>query len=126
LAGKTRETTQQIQSVIGTLKQGAADAVDIANLGIGEADNGVQQVIETQLALKGICEAVERISCMSQQMAVASENQSHTVEDISGQINTIAVTVENTAKNANVAAVRGRELESISQGLHALVERFNR
>ncbi|MEQ1741683.1 MAG: methyl-accepting chemotaxis protein, partial [Candidatus Nitrotoga sp.] len=126
LAGKTSETTQQIQRIIGTLKQGADDAVNIANLGIGEADHGVQQVIEAQLALQGIREAVERISGVSQQMAAASEEQSHVVEDIYGQINNITATVENTAKNANTAVVRGRELESISCGLHALVERFNR
>ena len=126
LAGKTRETTQQIQSIIGTLKKGADDAVNIANLGICEADHGVQQVIEAQLALQGIREAVERISGMSQQMAAASVEQSHVAEDISGQITSIAATVENTAKNANTAVVRGRELESISRGLHALVERFNR
>lgn len=126
LAGKTSETTQQIQRIIGTLKQGADDAVNIANLGIGEADHGVQQVIEAQLALQGIREAVERISGVSQQMAAASEEQSHVVEDIYGQINNITATVENTAKNANTAVVRGRELESISRGLYALVERFNR
>jgi aerotaxis receptor len=126
LAGKTRETTQQIQSIIGTLKKGADDAVDIANLGICEADHGVQQVIEAQRALQGIREAVERISGMSQQMATASEEQSHVAEDISGQITSIAATVESTAKNANTAVVRGRELENISRGLSALVVRFNR
>lgn len=117
LAGKTRETTQQIQSIIGTLKKGADDAVDIANLGICEADHGVQQVIKAQRALQGIREAVERISGMSQQMATASEEQSHVAEDISGQITSIAATVESTAKNANTAVVRGRELENISRGL---------
>ena len=84
------------------------------------------QVIEAQRALQGIREAVERISGMSQKMATASEEQSHVAEDISEQITSIAATVENTAKNANTAVVRGRELESISRGLHALVERFNR
>ena len=126
LAGKTRETTQQIQSVIGTLTKGADDAVKIANLGISEADLGVQQVIEAQRALQGIREAVERISGKSQQMAATSEEQSHVVEGVSGQISEIAETVKSTANNANAAVVRGRELENISRGLRALVERFNR
>ena len=59
-------------------------------------------------------------------MAVASEEQSYVTENISGQIISIAATVENTAKNANTAVVRGREIESIFHSLHALVERFNR
>jgi len=126
LASKTRVSTQQIQSVIETLKKGADEAVSIARLGIREADHGVRQVIEAQGALQGIREAVERISGMSQQMAAASEEQAHVAEDIARQINNVAGTVEKTAKNANAAVIRGSELESTSRGLRALVERFNR
>ena len=126
LASKTRVSTQQIQSVIETLKKGADEAVDIARLGIREADHGVRQVIEAQSALQGIREAVERITGMSQQMAAASEEQAHVAEDIARQINNVAGTVEKTAKNAHAAVIRGGELENTSRGLHALVERFNR
>lgn len=126
LAAKTRVSTQQIQSVIETLKKGADEAVSIAKLGIREADHGVQQVIEAQCALQGIRDAVERISGMSQQMAAASEEQASVAEDIARQINNVAGTVERTAKNANSAVIRGRELESTSRGLNSLVERFNR
>ena len=107
-------------------RQGTDDAVSIANLGICEADNGVQQAIEAQHALQGIREAIERISSTSQQIATVSEEQSHVAENISGQVNNIAETVDNTANNAKAAVVRGRELESVSRGLRALVERFNR
>ena len=126
LASKTRVSTQQIQSVIETLKKGADDAVSIARLGIREADHGVQKVIEAQGALQGIREAVERISGMSQQMAAASEEQAHVADDIARQINNVAGTVDRTAKNANAAVARGSELETTSRGLRALVERFNR
>lgn len=126
LASKTRVSTQQIKSVIEALKNSADQAMSIAKLGIVEADDGVLQVIETQKALQGIRDAVERISGMSQQMAAASEEQAHVAEDIARQINNVAGTVEETAKNAHTAVIRGTELESASKGLHALVERFNR
>lgn len=126
LAGKTSQSTEQIQSIIATLKKGADDAVKIARLGINEADQGVLHVIEAQEALKGIREAVERISGMSQQMAAASEEQAHVAEDISRQINNVAETVERTASDAGAAVVCGNELESSSRGLRALAERFNR
>ena len=38
----------------------------------------------------------------------------------------VAGTANRTAKNANAAVARGRELETTSRGLRALVERFNR
>lgn len=126
LAGKTRQSTLQIQGVIESLRTGAEEAVSIANLGIQEAEQGVAQVLEAQRALQGIREAVERISDMSHQMAAASQEQSNVAEDVSRQINTVASTVQKTAQNANAAATRGGELERISSGLRALVERFNR
>jgi aerotaxis receptor len=85
-----------------------------------------KQVIEAQCAIQGIRDAVERISGMSQQMAAASEEQASVAEDIARQINNVAGTVERTAKNANSAVIRGRELESTSHGFNSLVERFNR
>ena len=126
LAGKTRESTQQIQGVIESLKKGADEAVSIAQVGIKEADNGVSQVIEAQDALQGIREVIARISSMGQQMATASEQQAHVAEDISRQINNVAATFEASASNANAAVARGSELETTSRGLRALVERFNR
>jgi aerotaxis receptor len=126
LASKTRESTQQIQRIIETLKKGADEAVSIAKLGMHEADHGVQQVTEAQKALKGIRQAVERISSMSQQMAAASEEQAHVAEDIAQQINNVAGTVDKTVNNASAAVRRGSELEDISRGLRSLVERFNR
>lgn len=126
LAGKTRQSTLQIQGVIESLRTGAEEAVSIANLGIQEAEQGVAQVLEAQRALQGIREAVERISDMSHQMAAASQEQSNVAEDVSRQINTVASTVQKTAQNANAAATRGGELERISSSLRALVERFNR
>ncbi|CRM08172.1 methyl-accepting chemotaxis protein [Pseudomonas brenneri] len=126
LAGKTRESTEQIQGIIQNLRAGADEAVEIASTGIREAEQGVQQVLQAQQALLGIRQAVERITGMSQQMAAASQEQSHVAEDVSQQINNVAATVQKTAGNANAAVIRGRELESISSGLRALVERFNR
>nr|WP_095159147.1 PAS domain-containing methyl-accepting chemotaxis protein [Pseudomonas sp. Irchel 3E13] len=126
LAGKTRQSTQQIQGVIENLRKGADEAVSIADLGIREAEQGVAQVVEAQEALQGIRVAVERITDMTRQMAAASQQQSHVAEDVACQINNVAGTVQRTADNANAAATRGAELEHISSGLRALVERFNR
>jgi aerotaxis receptor len=126
LAGKTSESTQQIQTIIASLKKGADEAVSIAKLGISEADSGVAQVIEAQDALQGITETISRISGVGHQMAMASEEQTHVAEEISRQINNVADTCEKSACNASAAVARGAELESAARGLRALVERFNR
>lgn len=126
LANKTRESTKQIQEIISVLKNGADEAVNIAKMGISEADHGVQQVLAAQEALQGINDAVQRITNMSLQMATASDQQAHVAEDIARQINNVAVTADQSSRDANTAAQRGSDLEQSSQSLHILVERFNR
>ena len=126
LASKTRDSTQQIQSIIESLRQGADGAVTIARSGQDEAEQGARQVAETRDALQGIRGAVELISGMSQQMAAASEEQSLVAEDISRQVNNIAMTTERTGGNADAASLRASELEKVARELQSLVERFNR
>jgi aerotaxis receptor len=126
LAGKTRESTQQIQSIIETLTKGADKAVSIAKLGIKEADHGVHQATQAQEALQGIMAAVERISNMSQQMAAASDQQAHVADDIAKQITSVANTFEQTGRDAQSAMECGADLEKTSGDMRSLVERFNR
>ncbi len=126
LASKTRDSTQQIQAIIQSLTSKADEAVAIAKVGDKEAAQGLAQVIEAQVALQGIREAVNRITGMSQQMAAAAEEQAHVAEDIARQVTSIAVTTDSNVGKADLAMQRGRELEGAARGLRALVERFNR
>ena len=77
-------------------------------------------------ALDGISASVSRISGMSQQMATASEEQSHVAEDISRQITRIAQLSDQSAGQAHQGATVGKELEQMADYLHSLAERFNR
>ena len=126
LASKTRDSTQQIQSIIQSLTSKAEEAVAIAQVGDKEAAQGLAQVIETQQALQGIRDAVNRITGMSQQMAAAADEQAHVAEDIARQVTSIAGTTDSNVNKADLTMQRGRELEGAARGLRALVERFNR
>lgn len=83
---KTQGSTKSIQRIILPLKGGVDQAVEVTCLGSVKARSGVKQVISTQGALDGIEGAVERIHQVSKQMAAASEQQAHVVEEISRQI----------------------------------------
>ena len=125
LASKTRDSTEAIQQIIGTLQDVALQAVAIARQGSDEARAGVERVIETERALDGITSAVGGIHEMAEQMAAAAEQQSHVAEDISRQITTISQASERNAEITGRTALLGRDLESTAHSLHALVERFN-
>ena len=125
LASKTRDSTATIQGIIETLQARAANAVEIARSGTLEADDGVRQVVSTQQALQEVGDAIELIHDMSQQMAVASEQQAHVAEDISRQITRIADASDVNAGLAEESAQAGSELDQTARAMHALVERFN-
>ena len=126
LAGKTQESTEQIQRIIGSLQQVAAQAVEVAHQGSHEAQTGVHQVTETQQALDGITRAIAQIHEMGQHMAAASNQQASVAEDISRQITNIANVSDQNAELAQRSAQTGQDMETTAQALHTLVERFNR
>ncbi|EGH18093.1 aerotaxis receptor Aer, partial [Pseudomonas savastanoi pv. glycinea str. race 4] len=83
LASRTQSSTEQIQQIITSLRDGADRAVQTANKGEQISQESVASVEAVQKALDGISQSVTRITGMSQQMASASEEQSHVAEKIS-------------------------------------------
>ncbi|WP_442969027.1 methyl-accepting chemotaxis protein [Pseudomonas sp. PGPR81] len=125
LALKTRSSTKSIQDVIAALRNSANSAVAIARKGNEDAEQGVQFVSDTKLALEGIKLAMEKINSMSQQMAAAAEEQSHVAEEISRQITHIAETADQSLDTASKASESGQELERTASALYSLTGRFN-
>lgn len=126
LALRTQTSTEQIQGIIGTLREGASRAVTTATRGQAVSQESVASVEAVQQALNGISHAVSQITGMSQQMASASEQQTHVAESINQQINRIAQLCDQSAGQAQQGSNISRELEEMAQYLHSLAERFNR
>jgi aerotaxis receptor len=126
LAQRTRTSTEQIHGFIASLNNGADRAVSTAARGEQISRDSMQRVEAVQSALVGISQAVSRITAMSQQMASASEQQSHVTEDINQQITRIAQLCDHSAGQAEQGAAISRDLEGMADYLHSLAERFNR
>ncbi|ARD13605.1 chemotaxis protein [Pseudomonas savastanoi pv. retacarpa] len=126
LASRTQSSTEQIQQIITSLRDGADRAVQTANKGEQISQESVASVEAVQKALDGISQSVTRITGMSQQMASASEEQSHVAENISQQITRIAQLCDESASQAQQGSQISSELEEMAQYLHSLAERFSR
>ncbi len=126
LASRTQTSTEQIQGIIGELRDGASRAVATATRGQATSQESVASVEAVQHALSGISQAVSRITGMSQQMASASEQQTLVAENINQQINRIAQLCDQSAGQAQQGSNISHELEQMAQYLHGLAERFNR
>ena len=104
LAQRTRTSTEQIHGIIASLQADTDRAVSTASKGEQISHDSMQSVEAVPSALVGISQAVSRITGMSQQMASASEEQSHVAEDINQQITRIAQLCDHSAGQAKQGA----------------------
>ncbi|MBA3987670.1 MAG: chemotaxis protein [Idiomarina sp.] len=124
LAGKTRESTDRIHTIIETLSKRAASAVTVSAAGEKAAQSGVDKVSETEQALQAIDRAVTAISDTTQQMAAAVEEQSNVAEHISEQVTHMADGAGKALENAAATADASEHLEETIAEMQALVRRF--
>ena len=94
--------------------------------GVSLSEACAQEVDSLREALNGIVHSVGEISAMSHQMAVATEQQTQVVGDISGQIESIATLATRNAGSASEGAQSSRLLLSQAEALRELAQRFDR
>lgn len=124
LAGKTRESTDRIHHIIGTLTSRADNAVEVSKAGERAAQQGVDKVSETERALQAIDKAVSAISETSMQMSAAVEEQSQVAEHISEQVTHMKDGAGEALSNAQATEKASSHLQQTASQLKALVQRF--
>ncbi|WP_419177678.1 methyl-accepting chemotaxis protein [Pseudomonas fluorescens] len=97
LARRTQASTDEIQLMIGSLKQGAENAVSSMRTGQAATGTGVESSQRTGASLTAITGQVERISDMNHQVATATEEQSAVTEEINRNVQGISDLARETA-----------------------------
>ncbi|WP_371316664.1 methyl-accepting chemotaxis protein [Pseudomonas gingeri] len=97
LARRTQGSTDEIQAMIQSLKQGAEHAVSSMRSGQAATGTGVEASQRTGASLQAITGQVERISDMNQQVATATEEQSAVTEEINRNVQGISDLARETA-----------------------------
>jgi len=124
LAGRTQESTEEINQVIEKLQTGSRKAVEVMNKSSEEAQSVVEQATKAGASLVAISTAVGRINDMSTQIASAAEEQSATAEEINHNIISITEMSNETSTGAQQTASASDELARLGTELQNLVGRF--
>ncbi len=124
LAGRTQESTQEIEEMISRLQSGTDNAVKVMASGKEMTQVGVEQAAAAGEALQTINAAVERISSMNTQIASAAEEQSSVTDEINRSIVSINEVAEQSSIGAQQTAAASDDLAKLAEQLKALVERF--
>ncbi|SNY53345.1 methyl-accepting chemotaxis sensory transducer with Pas/Pac sensor [Arsukibacterium tuosuense] len=126
LARRTQQSTKEIYTIVTELTGRASEAVDIADAGAKDAEDGLLHVVESGTMLSGISEAVNQIAQMSTHMASAVEEQAHVAEDINKQIVSISTLADASTESSVKLSDTITYLNKIADELHELVVRFKR
>lgn len=124
LAQKTRQSTQDIEQMIGGLRQQTRDT---AVLMLESADFAASTAVDAEGAMQQLAQAVQQIhqvSALAAQIAAATLQQSHAAEEISQSVTEIHDAARHNAAAAEQTAMASRQLQQLSGELHLLSGQF--
>ncbi|PKF62501.1 methyl-accepting chemotaxis protein [Psychromonas sp. psych-6C06] len=124
LAGKTQESTKEINAKIESLQNGALRAVESMKKSRETSDVSVEKAGEASASLARISQSISRMSEMNLQIATASEEQTNVTEEIARNITNISDATERTYEGANEVVNTTQELSSIGERINTEVNKF--
>ncbi|MFT5260766.1 MAG: methyl-accepting chemotaxis protein [Gammaproteobacteria bacterium] len=124
LAGRTEESTTEIQSIIERLQSGTEKAVNAMESSREKAIKVVDQSQATESSLTHIMTNVDTISNMNSQVASAAVEQSAVSEEVSANIVKINEVSEDTVDEAAKTSQASSDLAEQAQNLSNIVNEF--
>ena len=124
LAGRTAQSTSEIQTMIENLQQGVARAVTVMQECSREMDSCMDQSSHANNAMEEVQGIVVLISDMSSQIASAAEQQQATSADIATNLNRISDISDLNYQGIERVAQTSQQLDSLAEQQESLVKRF--
>ena len=124
LAASTKDSAQGIRQIVVKLNEQAHESVTIAKIGSDKAESGLEKVVESEAMLQSIGNSLSNITLMSDQMAVAVEEQVLVSKGMNDQIREISDLASHSLKSTEESAKSIRLSQKVSGELYELVTRF--
>jgi methyl-accepting chemotaxis protein len=124
LAEGTTHSTTEISQMIDKIQHAMANAIRAMERGTGEVEKGRELGAKTAEALNDILKANNQVMEMITNISVSAQEQSHTAEEISRNIENIANITKTTAQGVRQIDSTSEILVNQTSLLKTLVERF--
>jgi len=124
LAGRTQESTQEIETMIEHIQNSATESVQAMESSCEKADVCRSVAANAKEALQNISTAINTINDMAYQIATASEEQSSVAEEINRNISSINQVAESNANGTEKTVSVVGDMEETIQTLNSLVDQF--
>ena len=124
LAGRTQQSTEEIQKMIQNLQGGTREAVSVMERGQEMTGETVEQANKAGEALQAIADAVSTITNMTAQVASAAEEQNAVAEEINTNIVNISSLARETGEAAHNSNSAAEQMARLAKQLETAVSRF--
>lgn len=124
LAGRTSESTNKIEKIIGQLLVGTQQAVELMERSKDQAYKSVTQSESTGESLQQILNSIDTISNMNQMVALSADEQRSVAEEVSKNIVRIDEFSEQTVEDAKSTSESTENLSAQAEQLKSIVNEF--
>lgn len=124
LAERTTKATKEIGEMIKKIQKDTGEAVKSMNRGTEEVENGLKLADLSGKSLNKIIAGVSKVDDLISQVAVASEEQSSTAEQISKNIESMNNVTQQTAVGIQQIARAAEDLNRMTTGLQKTVSQY--
>ncbi len=124
LAEKTTAATKNIGDTIKAMQSETKQAVTAMDEGVREVESGAEDARKSGAALKDILNQIRVVSGEIGQIAVASEQQTATIDEIANNIHQVSTAVAQTARTAEQRFPLAAEMLELSAELNKLVRHY--
>lgn len=124
LAGRTQESTEDIQTMISTLQNGVNSVVKLMEAANQEANATESMAVQTEAQLKSILDSISQIADVSVSVASAAEEQTQVVDEINRSLTQINDMASNGAEHSKDVSRISTNLADYSRNLEQQTNRF--
>ncbi len=122
LASRTQESTKAIETIINNLTQGSNKAVEVMAGAQQKALVIKERIASTSTAFSNIVTAVNQIQHMNSQIENASEEEKHSMQQITSSMQTI---LQHARNNVDVGEQASHSREHLEREIHKLDSLLN-
>ena len=124
LAERTSGATKEIRETIHAMQSETRNAVVSMEEGVNDVGQGTIEAAKSGEALKDILHHINKVTSEVNQIAVASEQETATTNEIASSIQQISQVMQETSKQIQGNAEASARLAGLSKGLQEMVGQF--
>ncbi|MFT7388795.1 MAG: methyl-accepting chemotaxis protein [Candidatus Endobugula sp.] len=124
LAGRTQESTQEIQAMVESLQAGTKEAVSLMDESSRLTSDSVEKTSAVDQRFIQIAESIEHISELNNEISNSAKAQEFTSVEVNQHIASITEITAHTELGAKETSQESKELAKIASRLQVLVNQF--